>query len=423
MLQAKPIGRGLTGSILSLSLLTVMAGAAVAPALNVIQAHFAQSSQTFVQMIISIPALFIVITNFFFPKLCRRLNTRTLVLLGLSLYTAGGCAAGRSDSRDRNDAGRRCRKCVGNENRRFGSRERRKIRTQVTDESNPLIYLMSEKMKNLMVRTLSGAVLAVVVLGAVIWSQWSFGALLLAMLVAGMLEFYGLAEKQGNAPQKIVGMAAGIVLFALNFAFVSDDIEILGGASQAFACGMAFMLLLIPAMFICELYRKQQNPASGIGTTLMGVCYIALPLSLMCYIPIIGSEVWTPWVMIFYIFIIWANDVFAYLVGMSVGRHRMFERLSPKKSWEGFFGGLAGAVAMGYAAARVLDADVWAWLGLALVAAATGVLGDLVESMFKRAAGVKDSGNLIPGHGGVLDRFDALLLSAPFVFVYMLFVM
>ena len=248
-------------------------------------------------------------------------------------------------------------------------------------------------MKNLMVRTLSGAVLAVVVLGAVIWSQWSFGALLLAMLVAGMLEFYGLAEKQGNAPQKIVGMAAGIVL------------------------------LLIPAMFICELYRKQQNPASGIGTTLMGVCYIALPLSLMCYIPIIGSEVWTPWVMIFYIFIIWANDVFAYLVGMSVGRHRMFERLSPKKSWEGFFGGLAGAVAMGYAAARVLDADVWAWLGLALVAAATGVLGDLVESMFKRAAGVKDSGNLIPGHGGVLDRFDALLLSAPFVFVYMLFVM
>ena len=236
---------------------------------------------------------------------------------------------------------------------------------------------MSEKMKNLMVRTLSGAVLAVVVLGAVIWSQWSFGALLLAMLVAGMLEFYGLAEKQGNAPQKIVGMAAGIVLFALNFAFVSDDIEILSGASQAFACGMAFMLLLIPAMFICELYRKQQNPASGIGTTLMGVCYIALPLSLMCYIPIIGSEVWTPWVMIFYIFIIWANDVFAYLVGMSVGRHRMFERLSPKKSWEGFFGGLAGAVAMGYVAARVLDADVWAWLGLALVAAATGVLGDL----------------------------------------------
>lgn len=282
---------------------------------------------------------------------------------------------------------------------------------------------MSEKMKNLVVRTLSGIVLAAVMLGAIAWSQWSFGALLLLLLLAGMYEFYVLAEKQGNTPQKVVGLVAGVVLFILNFAFVSDDIQVLGSASQAYACGLAFLLLLLPAMFICELYRRRDNPASGIGTTMMGVCYVALPLSLMCYIPIVGSEVWNPWVMIFYIFIIWANDVFAYLIGMSIGRHRLCERLSPKKSWEGFFGGIAGAVAMGVAASYVLDTAVWVWVGLAIVAAATGVLGDLVESMFKRAAGVKDSGNLIPGHGGMLDRFDAMLLSAPFVFVYMLFVM
>ena len=282
---------------------------------------------------------------------------------------------------------------------------------------------MSEKMKNLAVRTVSGLVLAVVVLGAIVWSQWSFGALLLVLLAVGMLEFYALAGKQGNAPQKVVGLAAGIVLFVLNFAFVSDDIEILGNARQAYGCGLAFLLLLLPAMFICELYRRHENPAAGIGTTMMGVCYVALPLSLMCYIPVVGSGTWNPWVMIAYIFIIWANDVFAYLVGMSIGRHRLCERLSPKKSWEGFFGGIAGAVIMGVVAAKVLDANVWVWAGLALVAAVSGVLGDLVESMFKRAAGVKDSGNVIPGHGGVLDRFDAMLLSAPFVFVYMLFVM
>ena len=238
-----------------------------------------------------------------------------------------------------------------------------------------------------------------------------------------MTEFYSLAEEQGSNPQRIVGLAAGLVLFALNFAFVSDDIQILGSARQAFACGMALLLLLLPAMFICELYRRRENPAANIGITFMGVVYVALPFSLMCYIPIIGSETWSPWMMIFYVFIIWANDVFAYLVGMSVGRHRLCERLSPKKSWEGFFGGIAGAVAMGLVAARVMDGSCWVWAGLALVAAATGVLGDLVESMFKRAAGVKDSGTLIPGHGGVLDRFDAMLLSAPFVFVYMLFVM
>ena len=282
---------------------------------------------------------------------------------------------------------------------------------------------MNETMKNLVVRTLSGLVLAAVVLGAIVWSQWSFGALLAALLVGGMYEFYTLAGKQGNAPQRVVGLVAGIVLFALNLAFVSDDIEILGDARQAFGCGLAFLLLLLPAMFICELYRRQGNPAADIGTTLMGVVYVALPFSVMCYIPMIGSDVWNPWVMLFYIFIIWCNDVFAYLVGMSVGRHRLFERLSPKKSWEGFFGGVAGAVVMGLIAARVLDGGYVAWAGLALVAAVSGVLGDLVESMFKRAADVKDSGALIPGHGGVLDRFDAMLLSAPFVFVYMLFVM
>ena len=283
---------------------------------------------------------------------------------------------------------------------------------------------MNETMKNLVVRTLSGLVLAAVVLGAIVWSQWSFGALLAVLLVGGMYEFYTLAGKQGNAPQRVVGLVAGIVLFALNLAFVSDDIrEILGVARQAFGCGLAFLLLLLPAMFICELYRRRENPAANIGITFMGVVYVALPFSLMCYIPIIGSEAWSPWMMIFYVFIIWANDVFAYLVGMSVGRHRLCERLSPKKSWEGFFGGIAGAVVLGLVAARVMDGSCWVWAGLALVAAATGVLGDLVESMFKRAAGVKDSGRLIPGHGGVLDRFDAMLLSAPFVFVYMLFVM
>lgn len=282
---------------------------------------------------------------------------------------------------------------------------------------------MSEKMKNLTVRTLSGAVLAVVMLGAIVWSQWSFGLLLAALTVGGMLEFYALARRLGHAPQRLTGLVAGLVLLALNFAFVSDDIQILGSASRLFSAGMAFLLLLVPTIFICELYRKRENPAANIALTLTGILYVALPLALVCYFPIITSDAWNPWVMVAYLFIIWANDVFAYLVGMSVGRHKLFERLSPKKSWEGFFGGLAGAVAVGLLAARFLDGSLWAWGGLALVTAVTGVLGDLAESMFKRAAEVKDSGALIPGHGGVLDRFDAMLLSAPFVFVYMLLVM
>ena len=278
-------------------------------------------------------------------------------------------------------------------------------------------------MKNFWIRTWSGILLADVVLWAILSSLWSFGVLLLLLLIVGMAEFYALAEKQGNAPQRFLGLVAGVVLFALNFAFVCDDIQILGRGSHTFGSGMAFMLLLLPVMLICELFRRRENPAGNIAATILGVVYVALPLSLMLYFPIIASDAWNPWVMLFYVFIIWANDVFAYLVGMTLGRHRLCERLSPKKSWEGFFGGIVGAVATGFVAARVLGADQAAWAGLAFVASITGVLGDLVESMFKRAAGVKDSGTLIPGHGGVLDRFDAMLLSAPFVFVYMLFVM
>lgn len=105
--------------------------------------------------------------------------------------------------------------------------------------------------------------------------------------------------------------------------------------------------------------------------------------------------------------------------GVSVGRHHLYERISPNKSWEGFFGGIVGAIAMGCLAAWWLDGSYWLWCCLAAIAAVSGVLGDLIESMFKRAAGVKDSGNILPGHGGWLDRFDALIFSLPFVVAYL----
>ena len=163
----------------------------------------------------------------------------------------------------------------------------------------------------------------------------------------------------------------------------------------------------------------------NIATTLMGVIYVALPMSMLLYIPsfIAGSSAWRPEIFLFYLFLVWGNDVFAYLVGILFGKHKMCVRLSPKKSWEGFFGGVAGSLAMGVLGAYVVGGSVAMWLGLALVVSLTSVLGDLVESMFKREVGVKDSGNIMPGHGGMLDRFDALILSAPFAFVYLLFVM
>ena len=279
-------------------------------------------------------------------------------------------------------------------------------------------------MKNLMVRTLSGLVLVAVFVGAVLGSQWSFGALLLLLLVGGQTEFYKLARETGLSPQRWMGLAVGVLLFALNFiVFRQFSRSVTDEAGGAVLYLLLYIGLLLPTLFVCELLRRSATPLANLGATLLGVLYVAVPLSLLLYVPVLaGDGVWRPETVLCYIFIIWANDVFAYLVGMTFGRHRLCERLSPKKSWEGFFGGLAGAVATGLAAAYALDANYWVWGGLALVASLSGVAGDLVESMFKREAGVKDSGQVIPGHGGVLDRFDALLLSAPYVFLYLLLV-
>ena len=221
-------------------------------------------------------------------------------------------------------------------------------------------------------------------------------------------------------PMKALGLFMGVMMLGVGLAISlffdnsSDATAVMLIVSATFA-----LILIVPLMFICELYRKSETPIANIATTITGVMYVALPMSLLLIVPmILGNGEWNPWIMICYIFIIWANDVFAYLFGITLGRHRLFERISPKKSWEGFFGGLLGAMAMGWVAATVLQASVPMWIGMALVAAISGVLGDLVESMMKRSVDVKDSGNIIPGHGGWLDRFDALILSAPFVFIY-----
>ncbi|MBQ2374419.1 MAG: phosphatidate cytidylyltransferase [Alistipes sp.] len=284
---------------------------------------------------------------------------------------------------------------------------------------------MSDKMKNLLIRSLSGVVMFVVVLGAILGSKWSFGTLVMLIALGGEWEFYRFAQKAGYSPQRLLGLIAGAsivsISFAMMFLFSKDNTLPVNGMSLALGLAL-FVMLLVPVMFICELYRKSDTPIANIGATLTGVIYVALPMSLLLFIPLLLSNgEWNPWSVIFYIFIIWANDVFAYLFGITLGKHRLFERISPKKSWEGFVGGLLGAMAMGYVAAIVMNGDVLIWVGMALIAAITGVFGDLVESLFKRSVDVKDSGNIIPGHGGWLDRFDALILSVPFVFIYLMF--
>ncbi len=266
--------------------------------------------------------------------------------------------------------------------------------------------------RTLLIRTASGAVLLVVVLGSVLLSHWTFGALMAFIGGGCLLEFYRLAAAAGAEPQRCYGTAAGVTAIAAS---------LMSAAGYIAPAHLAAATLLFPAAFIIELYRKKADPLRNVAVTLAGIIYIALPLSMFCMMAVgnaDGVASYRPWAALGCIFIVWANDVGAYLTGVSLGRHKLMERISPKKSWEGFFGGLACAAGIGALVGHLTGADALQWAGLGLVIALSGVAGDLVESMFKRAAGVKDSGAIMPGHGGFLDRFDALLLALPFAFTY-----
>ena len=290
---------------------------------------------------------------------------------------------------------------------------------------------MGDKLKNFLVRTASGAVLLGIVLAAIFSGVWGYGALLLFITVVGVWEFYGLARAKGSEPQRCMGVLMSIVLFFAGFVpslYIYNVID----KSELLVDGLLLLMLcaiLLVLTFVIEVFRNRKTPIYNIATTIMGTLYVALPMATLMIIPAIlnvviyRSDTWIPWVFLFYLLLVWGNDVFAYLVGVTMGKHRMCERLSPKKSWEGFAGGIVGSIAVGAIAAAVLGGSYGVWIGLAVVVALASVVGDLIESMFKRDAGVKDSGSIMPGHGGILDRFDALIISAPFALIYLWVVM
>lgn len=282
---------------------------------------------------------------------------------------------------------------------------------------------MSDKLKNLIIRTISGVVLLGVVLGAAFAGPIGYGALLLLITGVGVWEFYAMARAKGVEPQRELGIVGslgltlgGVGILCANYLDYEFELLIILGIGVA--------ALAIMFTFVIEVFRNRQTPIHNIATTIMGIVYVGLPMAVMAIIPMLLQNPnykdcsWNPWYFLLYLFLVWGNDVFAYLCGITLGKHKLCERLSPKKSWEGFIGGIIGSVAMGAVAAWWLDESYIFWGGLAIVVALTSVIGDLVESMFKRDAGVKDSGKIMPGHGGMLDRFDALLVSAPFALVY-----
>lgn len=268
---------------------------------------------------------------------------------------------------------------------------------------------MSLQYSQLKKRSLSALVAIPIVIAAICWSAWSYFLLFLVVAALAMLEFYQLVGTVGISPNKLGGVGGGMIIYMLTFLYTNGDIS-----------GNYLYLLCPVLVLVCltELYKKNDAPFTNIAYTLLGIVYVSGPFALL-HIAAFAQGAYSYEIVIGILLILWANDTGAYLVGLSMGKHKLFRRISPSKSWEGALAGAVSALFVSYVVASYFSiVGLYAWLGMGGIIAVTGPYGDLVESMLKRSLKIKDSGSMIPGHGGLLDRFDSLLLSIPCIVAF-----
>ncbi len=271
-------------------------------------------------------------------------------------------------------------------------------------------------MKEIYVRAITGAILVFVIVGSIILNKFIFSGVFLLITILGTYEFYKMLENSKYKPQIIFGTTISAILYTI-LSLVAHSI-----ISPLYLTIVVVLLFIIP---IRELYRTDNDsPIPNISQTIFGIIYVGLTFGLMNFLfyhGYKGKETFH-FILAFFV-IIWASDSFAYLTGVSIGKHRLFERISPKKSWEGFFGGFIAALIVGYIFSTFYqDLDLFSWLGFAAIINIGGVYGDLIQSMFKRSLGLKDSGKILPGHGGILDRFDAVFVALPIAIAYVMLI-
>ena len=295
---------------------------------------------------------------------------------------------------------------------------------------------------NLIVRTGGGLAFLSIVIGALLLGSLSFILLFLLIMIGIQLEFYANIKKTGIKPHVYLGLFFSLLMFGM---MTLHAMNIIPGN---------LLVLLIPfyfVFFMYELFQQNKHPFYHIGFTIIGVLYVAFPFALMNYIVFSGwniemdktvnyvtllqnyltetifsdtQTIYNPTILFIIFGLIWTYDTFAYLFGITMGRHLLAPHLSPKKTWEGFWGGTL----LTFIAAFVISHFVHTGLQpvhlfvLAFIVVFFGTLGDLTESMFKRSLHIKDSGDIIPGHGGLLDRFDSFLFVAPISFFYLVFI-
>jgi phosphatidate cytidylyltransferase len=272
-------------------------------------------------------------------------------------------------------------------------------------------------------RTITGAFIVIFVMGGVWLHPVSFFIVGALMIAGTQYEYYTMVRGTGVRPQLVTGITAGFILY-----FISTMV----------AAGLlpwkSFLILIpvVTAVMVTELFRKVERPFDSLAHTFFSILYTAVPFSMFPFAafnktglePLIRMEgiEFSPGIVIGFFLLLWTNDTAAYLTGSAIGKHRLFERLSPKKSWEGFFGGMILTLLVACLFSGWLGVtDTTGWMIIALIIVLVGTAGDLLESMLKRSIGLKDSGTIMPGHGGFLDRFDSVVVSFPLVYLYITF--
>ena len=282
--------------------------------------------------------------------------------------------------------------------------------------------MKSKPMKNFIIRTITGIIFVAAIVSCFLRPE---AMVLLFSIITGLTvwEFTGLVnEREDVTVNRFISTVAGVYFFYAMTYYCSD-------MYAGIAKSVVFIpyLVTIVYLLVAELYLKQKDPIQDWAYTMLAQMYIALPFSLINVLAfnatnegIVSFNTLLP--LSIFIFL-WVNDSGAYCVGSLIGRHKLFPRISPGKSWEGSIGGAVFVLAAAYAISYFLDTDQMlampVWLGLGLVVVVFGTWGDLVESLFKRTLGIKDSGNILPGHGGMLDRFDSSLLAIPAAVIYL----
>ncbi len=260
---------------------------------------------------------------------------------------------------------------------------------------------MNENIK----RLLSGLVYVILLISATIFSQNSFLLLFSFFLIVGIIEFCDLINLK-----KVIAILVGFAIFSIfSFFKITSLTSLL----------LIFATLFVSTKLIYFLFSQKKIKLDLISKYVYLIGYIVLPIIILTKIPLV-QNVYEPKIIISIFILIWTNDTFAYIVGKSIGKNKLFESISPKKTIEGFVGGIVFSAIAGMLISKFyLQMPIYLWIIAAIIISVFGTIGDLVESKFKRIAGVKDSGTIMPGHGGVLDRLDSVIFVAPFLYFFL----